>query len=284
MECPKCGAPQDAGREECSACGIVFARWQSRAPRIPALSTPVQPEEPARRIPLPFIIVAVFFVIAGGLIWTRHQKEARARTNPDAMINDINNKEAALRSQLRDVQSRAAMTAGASNTRLPANLDESRITDLIQQCSYFSERVTVQIPKTFNGSTFNDFPAISIAAAQHLIEFDPPFDPNSPQPGQAIAVKVLSSAYSSVDFSEDASVYHFGLGRRRVEITQAQETSSGIVTVAFRWNFENKEGAALGPERNDRSGGAEIQRTPNGWAAVKIWRNSNNGPASIDCQ
>lgn len=40
MKCPKCGTDQPDGRDECLACGIVFARYQSRPPS-------AQPSAPA---------------------------------------------------------------------------------------------------------------------------------------------------------------------------------------------------------------------------------------------
>ena len=56
MDCPKCGAPSpDPLREECSHCGIVFAKWAARLDamdgasheQIPVRSTPGRPVEPA---------------------------------------------------------------------------------------------------------------------------------------------------------------------------------------------------------------------------------------------
>jgi hypothetical protein len=304
MDCPKCGAAQDDGREECSSCGIVFARWQPRAPRMPTQSTQVELEKPPVRIPVPFIIVAAFFVIVGGLMWAKHQKELRAKADPDAILNEINNKGANLRRQLREeqaaikrAQSRAAMTAGAINNQLPADLDESKIIDLIQGCNYFSEKVSVAIPKKFQVNTYrftlNDYPAISMAAVQHFIEFDPPsfnpsdasrYLPNPASPGDTITVKVVSYAYTKVDVSEDPDLYHFGLGRRRVDITRAQATSDSAAGVAFKWNFENNDGADLAPERNDRNGGAELQKTSAGWSVHQLWRNTFNGSTGIVCQ
>ena len=303
MECPKCGAAQDAGREECSVCGVVFARWQPRAPRKQTLSTPVEPHDEPPKIPIPFVIVAVFFMIVGGLIWTKHVREARAKGNPDDILNDINNKGATLRRQLQEsqeaihrAQSRAAATATAINTQFPADLDESRMIDLIQSCNYFSDRVSVDIPRKFYANvyaiTLQNYPAISMAAAQHLIEFDPPsFNPrtaeglpNPAQPGPEITVKIAPDAYAKVEVSEDADAYHFGLGRRRIEITTVQTTSESTATATFKWGYEKNDGASLAPEKRDRSGGAELQRTANGWTVVRIWRNYFNGSTGMLCK
>src|SRR2546423_137478 len=145
MECPKCGAAQEAGREECSACGIVFSRWQPRQVRRPTLSsTPVEPPSSSGgRIPMPFILIGVVVVIFG-LMWTKHVREQRAKFNPDDMLNEINNKGSNLRRQLREeqaaiarAQNRAAMTAAAVTPKLPADLDEDRIKTLLEECGYF---------------------------------------------------------------------------------------------------------------------------------------------------
>src|SRR4029077_6238946 len=145
-----------------SACGIVFARWQPRETRRPTLSsTPVETPAPSAGIPVPFLIVAAFLVIVGGLIWTKHHQAARASVNPDEILNEINNKGSNLRRQLREeqvaihrAQARAAMTAEAIKPQLPTDLDESRITDLIQSCTYFSDRVSVDVPKKFQANAY----------------------------------------------------------------------------------------------------------------------------------
>jgi len=302
MECPKCGANQDAGREECSACGIVFARWQ---PRRPTLSTtPVEPAAPSSSIPVPLIIVGAFILVVVGLMWTRHHQAARANVNPDDILNEINNKGSNLRRQLREeqaaihrAQARAAMTANAITPKLPADLDEAQIAGLIQSCSYFSDRVTVDIPKKFQVNiyrfTLDRYPALPVAEAEHLIEFDPPtfssssasrYLPNPAYPGDTVNVKVVPYAYSKVDVSEGDDVYHFGLGRRRIEITRTTPTSESAVNVGFTWGFDNNAGASLAPEREDRNGAAEIQKTASGWSLMRMWRNSRTGSTNIPCQ
>jgi hypothetical protein len=302
MECPKCGAAQDAGREECSACGVFFARWQPRRPTLS--STPVETPAPSGGIPVPLLIVAAFFVVVGGLIWTKHHQAARASVNPDEILNEINNKGSDLRRQLREeqvaihrAQTRAAMTAEAIKPQLPDDLDESRITDLIQSCSYFSDRVTADIPKKFQVNIYriilDRYPALPMAEVEHLIEFDPPgFNssaashslPNPAYPGDTVSVKIVPYAYSKVDVSEGDDVYHFGLGRRRIEITRAQPLSESKVFAAFTWGFDNNAGASLSPEKQDRSGSAEVQRTSGGWTLLRVSRNSRGALETIPCQ
>lgn len=305
MDCPKCGANQDAGREECSACGIVFARWQPRQVRRPTLSsTPVEPPAPSSSVPVPLVIVGAVILVIVGLMWTSHHQAARAKVNPDDILNEINNKGSNLRRQLREeqvaiqrAQARASMTANAITPKLPSDLDETQIAGLIESCSYFSDRITVDVPKKFQvntyGFTLHDYPALPMAAVEHLIEFDPPsfnpsnaarYAPNPAYPGDWVTVKIVPYAYSKVDVSEGDNVYHFGLGRRRISITRATPTSESAVNVGFTWGFDNNAGASLAPEREDRSGAAEIQKTVSGWSVMKIWRNSRTSSTNIPCQ
>ena len=305
MKCPKCGVEQNATRQECSNCGIVFARYQPNQVRRSTLTqTPVEPPESSRKIPVPFLIVAVFFVIVFGLIWTRHSREQRSKASADDLLNDINNKGAALREDLRKsqdarirAQRRAAMAAAANAPKpeLPADLDTERIKNFIDQCRYFSDVVTVDVPKQFHegiyGLTLDQYPALPIAGIDKLVEFDPPFNVSQAgkyrdpaNAGRLINVKVSSDAYSKVDVHEDNDVYHFGLGRRRVEITQVVPEPESGVTAIFKWDFDQSGGARLAPERQDRAGAVRLRRTDGVWRIEGIWRNVFNGSVSIPCR
>ena len=305
MQCTKCGAEQAAGREECSACGIVFARWQPRAPRKPTLSTPLDAPEQRPGIPVPFIIVGLFFLVVGGFIWTRHHQEARASINPDDVLNEINNKGATLRRQLREeqtairrAQNRAAMTSAAINEpKLPSDIDESKIQTLIEQCSYFQEQVQVDIPKEFHANlaalTVKSYPALGIAAAQHFVEFDPPsfslsnaarYLPDPTRPGDTIKVNVVTFAYSKADIVDEGNVYRFGLGRRHVEITRITPYGESQLTVALHWTFDRDAAADLAPEKEVRSGSANLKRTADGWTRTEVYRQTRSGNEYIRCE
>jgi hypothetical protein len=303
MECPKCGAAQGAGRDECSACGIVFSRWQPRQVRRPTLSssTPVQPPASSGGgIPMPFILVGIVFVVIFGLMWTKHVREQRAKFNPDDMLNEINNKGSNLRRQLREeqaaiarAQNRASMTAAAVTPKLPSDIDEERLKNMFEECNYFRDSVVVDIPKKFQPNIYrlilDRYPATSMAAVEHLIEFDPPFNageaarhlPNPAYPGDMITVKLTPYAYQKVDVREDDDVYHFGLGRRKVEITRTTLISESKISAEFTWTLEQSAGANLSPEGEGRSGAAEFQRTAGGWSMVRAFRNTHNSYTNI---
>ena len=302
MECPKCGAAQDAGREECSACGVVFARWNPRQVRRTTLSsTPVEaPASSGGGIPMPFIFIGIVFVVIFGLMWTKHMREQRAKFNPDDMLNEINNKGSNLRRQLREeqasiarAQNRAAMTAAAIKPTLPSDIDEERIKTMIEECGYFRDSVIVDIPKKLSPNvyrlTVDHYPATTMAAVEHLIEFDPPFNPGQAarylpdpaNPGGVITVKLTPYAYQKVDVREDDDVYHFGLGRRKVEITRTFLTTESKVSASFTWTLEQSAGSSLAPEGEARTGTADFQRTSGGWSMVRAFRNTHNSYTNI---
>lgn len=301
MECPKCGAAQEAGREECSACGIVFSRWQPRQVRRPTLSsTPAEPPASSGGIPMPFILIGLVFVVILGLMWTKHAREQRAKFNPDDMLNEINNKGSNLRRQLREeqaaiarAQNRAAMTAAAIKPKLPSDIDEERIKSMIEECNYFRDSVIVDVPKKLQPNIYkfvaDRYPATTMAAVEHLIEFDPPFNPaqaaryvpNPAYPGDMITVKLTPFAYQKVDVREDDDVYHFGLGRRKVDITRTVVMSESKVVAEFTWTLEQSAGASLSPEGAGPKGVADFERTAGGWQMSRAFRNTHNGSVNI---
>src|SRR5687768_14104544 len=104
MECPKCAAVQADGSVECTACGVVFARYfeaQERA--MLTRSQPLVVEEETTTIPRSAIIVAVIVVLAFGLFWTAKRRDSRenAKDEATAMLDDINMKGIKARQQLQ---------------------------------------------------------------------------------------------------------------------------------------------------------------------------------------
>lgn len=43
MECPRCKQSQPAGRVECSACGVIFAKWEAQQQRLTELQPTTKP-------------------------------------------------------------------------------------------------------------------------------------------------------------------------------------------------------------------------------------------------
>ncbi|HEX9406474.1 MAG TPA: hypothetical protein VF975_04105 [Thermoanaerobaculia bacterium] len=305
MNCPKCGAAQDAGGEECSACGIVFARWQPREFKRPPTSTttPVERSDRSGGIPTTFIIVGLVFVVILGLIWTRHIRSAREKANSVDLLNEINNAGEKTRRQLREeaaairqAQARAMTARAATTQMLPTDLDETAVRELIERCRYFQERVTVDVPKNFQTNLYSlmvdRYPALPAAVVEHFVELDPPFEiagasrrlPNPAQPGDTINVKLAPLTIAKVDVSDSTDTYHFGLGRRRIDaITGMQMMSESSVSVSFNWKYDQNAGASLSPEGDSRTGGARLQRVSSGWVVTQAWRNTHSTAQGI-CQ
>lgn len=250
-------------------------------------STPVEPPKTSGGIPTHFIVIGLVIATILGFIWTRHHRATKKDLDTDAMINDINNKGANLRRQLREeqaaisrAQARAQMTAGAiTPAKLPADFDEAKIREMLDACSFFQERVKIEVPRQVQSYGMDYNPSVRAALAEHLIEFDPPT--NSVPPGTTVNVKVTPSAYSKVDVSEEPAVYHFSLGRRRVEITRTVPTSESSVSVNFTWTFDQNGAPSLAPEGDSRSGTADVRRTADGWVIQSISRTASRRSGSM---
>lgn len=289
MQCPKCGSSQPVTNKECPSCGIIFDRWQPRAPRrTTASSTPVppparaaDPESASPTISNSLIAGVLVVVVVIGLIWTKHSRDARANASSsvDETINQINNAGTKLRSNLQNRGNRSGNVVHASvmspGSRLPAGLDEDKIRDLIESCSFFQTDASVEIPKQIDGRSYSlglNGSALAIAFRDHLIEFDPPIDSNLPY-GEPVNVKVTQYASAKVLVSDNGGSYRFGLGRRHVKITSAS-TVNGGVTTTFNWTVDQSDAADLAPEGVNPSGGADLQKTVNGWSLTRAWQKS----------
>jgi hypothetical protein len=306
MNCPKCGAVQDAAREDCSSCGIIFARWQPRRERTAPGFTPapVEPQQTSSGVPPSVVIAVAVVILIFGLVWTSHNRAAREKSKGDDILNQINVEGLKKREQLqqeaaaaRRAEARTAhatLLSGEAHPSYPPDLDETAVRKIIEGCSYFQDRVTVEIPKQFQvnlyGSLLDRYPSLPAAAFEHLIEFDPPFDiehasrrlSNPAQPGETIKINLAPFTHRKIDVTDTADAYQFVLGRRRVDtITSISKTSDSTVGIGFNWKYEESEGNAL--DRAERSCGADLQRTSSGWAAAHIWRNTRSASQAI-CQ
>ncbi|HSP33585.1 MAG TPA: hypothetical protein VLU46_04630 [Thermoanaerobaculia bacterium] len=233
------------------------------------------------------MVVAVAVVILFGVMWTHYRHARKEAGNGDEILNDINNRGAKLRSQLQQdaavlaVQQRRTAVAGnvATGPSLPADIDETKIADLIEACRFFHEPVTVDIPRQFStNSHLESQNPLSVAYRLHLIAYETSgsFGSNTTN------VKVAPLAYSEVDVSEaDSNVYHFGLGRRRVVIERTAVLGESDLNVKFRWLFEHQRAAALLPQREQQDGVASLKRTAGRWTITSVSRkNGGNLPCS----
>src|SRR5579872_3381720 len=226
MQCPKCGSSQPVTNKECPSCGIIFDRWQPRAPRrTTASSTPVpppprdaDPESASPAISNSLVAAVLVVIVIIGFIWTKHSRDARANASGsvDETINQINNAGTKLRSDLQNRGKRGGNVVHASmmspDSRLPPGLDEDKIRDIIESCSFFQTEANVEIPKQIDAHSYSlglNGSALAIALRDHLIEFDPPIDSNLPN-GEPVNVKVTQYASAKVLVSDNGASYRFG--------------------------------------------------------------------------
>lgn len=270
MVCPKCGTVQADGRQECSKCGIFFARWRPRT----QTTTPLPPEPDVNRVPVSIVAVIAVVLILLGFAWTKHHRDARtAAPTMDNMLDSINNQQL---SKARERQARltaeAERRAQATSPRLDPSqpiiapgLDAGMARGIIEQCSYFNQRIVVALPKSFSASLWQwnteHYPALAAAISYHLVEVDR---------GSTVTVKLTAPAVLIAP--ETADEYHLDLGRRRVETVTASEVRDTYVNVTITWSFENPEGASLAPERGERAGTAELVRLGNAWSLRRVSR------------
>lgn len=269
MICPKCGTSQPDGRQECSKCGVVFARMQLKAqrPRTPP-STPVPSEREPQRMPVPILAVAALLIILAGLIWTKHHRDAKARQpTSDDILNQINNEQIA---KARERQARAI--ADAEKQRGPAEPqpDEQRMRSMIEQCPWFNEHVLATLPKSFSAAvyqwTMEKDPTLAIAVKEHIVELER---------GPTILVRLTTPALLA---SESDDLYHLDLGRRHLgNVTVVQDVPDQYVRVDITWTFEHPGGAALAPEGRERIGGADFQHRQGRWNLQSVWRTKGGG-------
>jgi hypothetical protein len=291
MNCPKCGAAQQASREECASCGVIFSRWQPRTTRPGQVPNPVDVDESSTGIPTWAVVAGVVLFVVFGLWWTKRHNEKVANANlqaaGDAQLDEINQKGNQARARLAQEAANAQRLESERASRprqaapLPSDLDENAVRMMIQNCSHFQERVTVKIPKTFDRNQYrfvnHSYPAFLAAESEHLIEFDPPLHPapgSLPDSGpvsDTINVRIVPFAYSKVEVIDAGETYEFGLGRRVLEnFSYLEPQSDSAVIAGFKWKYEQTSGNALGPE-SSHDGGADLKRTGSGWEARRIW-------------
>jgi hypothetical protein len=290
MDCPKCGAAQEDGREECVACGIIFARWLDRQQFPPvAPPNPVETVHTGPSISRPALIAGVIAFVLFGVIWTAWRRSAREKPPAADILDQINQDEVRQRQHPGEEAGQPLPGQTTAPSTFPSDLGEPAVRDLIERCAYFEQKVTIEIPKTFERSQYasmaDRYPALAASAKEHLIEFEPAIDTDSASPARSalakptdtITVRLTAPAYSKVDIVDRGDSYEFGIGRRRIDsITTARWPSVSEGSVGFHWSYEKKTVNDLAGDRRDRSCGASMQRTTAGWAIAQVWINHGN--------
>ncbi|MGN6183111.1 MAG: hypothetical protein ACTHQM_05595 [Thermoanaerobaculia bacterium] len=157
MLCPKCGAKQEDGREDCVACGIIFSRWWSARKRT------IEAEERAafasrneekRGIPGWVYLVVAFAVLMFGINWTRHARERRERLRSffDATLHPNKDRTTTTAAPAPEPAPAKVETKLLSSPSAQEELTTEFIVNRLQQCREFGEAMTVLLPKAYDSA------------------------------------------------------------------------------------------------------------------------------------
>lgn len=299
MECPKCGTSQPDGREQCSRCGIVFERWRAHQERMQlmqrrTLSSPPAPER--SHIPLPILIVGAVFVVILGLLWTKHHYEAAKKAENADILNDINQR-ALRRPRFRLGESSPTQTPSPTeqappppipapaSLSFPPDLPEDRARAIIENCRFFQDSPTFDIPRQFPRESYQEvaqhYPALQTAAREQLIELRPrPGSPPDPtDPDDLIRVSITPEAYSRATVMDSGGdMFQLGYGRRHLESLWVADTKYiGRVTLSFTWTYDKPAGAALSGDPQRHTGGMILHQDQGNWSLRYGWIDSRQG-------
>lgn len=286
MDCPKCGASQDDGRDECASCGVVFARWRAAQERaqLRVGAPPQTAPESERGIPAWAAIVALIVVVGLGVMWTVRRREARASHDPskelDAKVNAINNRINA--SRVREAQDAARSSVAAQEARIaqmhsemadlppapapwPSGLDESSARSMIQRCSGFTNLHEISIPKSFRRQDrvvmIRDVAPLEPAVRAGFLELV--------DEGDFTYVRVLGPGWTGLQAVDAGDSYKISGGRRVVKNVRLGIAGASTVEVWFTWNYDRMDARDLFGTREEPHGNAHFARTGSSWRAVR---------------
>lgn len=278
MNCPQCGAASQEGRDECPACGIVFARWRPRERKPPPPAEKRRTSSADARLKYWVAVPVASMLVLFAVMWA-----AAVRQRDRHLLAQASR--AAVEAGGQAEGDTAAAAAGA-----PA---EEEIREQIEACSYFQDDLTVTLPKTVSPGlmrlTAESSPGVVLAANMGLIEFDPPFDasqaarylPDPTRPGQT-SVVTLGTAAAGLPIFDAGNEYRMELGRRRVETITNIYRSPSKVTAVYRWTVGAPELVNFAPDHQFRTGGADFANTAEGWVVTSVWINTYSA-ARIIC-
>jgi hypothetical protein len=283
MECPKCGATQEDGREDCASCGIIFERWQ-RAQEQAFLARgtgrfapePGPTEEERRSVPLWLVAIVALAVIGVGLFWTMKRREARATAgvphSTDA-LNDLNDAGIAVRQRLqaendREARRKAAIDSGevpeGSEAQLTGDINalgQTTAIELLQRCGDASTPDVVHLPKEYPygaPDVFSHFPELEAAQRIRLIA--------STRDGGT--VKQTLDVRGIHQVTESTDEFLVNLGRRRVLRIDLQPAGGAQVHAKVAWGWENGPSAMALKGLREQSGEADFVRDAQVWRVM----------------
>ena len=267
--CPKCGASDQRGTE-CGACGLIFARWRPRDAK-PAAPPPVAatPAKPPFNVLVVVPLAAVVLLV--GVLWASSR----------------------VRSEGEEVETPAESAVVAPEPKAvrakEGTLSDAEIRELIEECDYFQEHLTVTLPKTVQSNLMRlEDPRLRLAVNMGLLELDPGFDadaaarhlPNPANPGRTSTLRLGPNATSAIsDFGDS---FQIDLGRRRVEQISGVQRSAEKIGLFYRWTIDDPKLISFAPDHQELGGGAELRRSGARWKA-RLWRNTGRG-ALILCE
>jgi hypothetical protein len=259
VECPKCAAVQPDNGVECTACGVVFARFReaqeraflSRNTSSQQMATP--PVELERTIPKGAVIVALLVFLVFGIVWTARRRDTRVNANEaaTAMLDEINQKGLKQRQRLAaegGERSAAAQRAGSWEAPVakgtpPVGFTEADAAAVLNQCAGFNTSEQVLLPKFIGDYTGNSsdelYPALPIAKRDKLVEVKP-----DPANGRWV-VTIPDTAHFRMTIKEDANHHIIPLGRRRVTSVTNLTGTADSAEAKFEFGYEQRVAAEL---------------------------------------
>lgn len=288
MNCPKCGVAQEGEREECSSCGIIFARWREAQDRAfldhkTAQNIVVPEVEPG--LPRWVIGVGLLVVVLFGVTWTVRRREARASVNlaaeGKAKLNEINRAATKQRLLLEDEATRARrmkmMTDGdkvATATR-PSGFSEEDATRLLHDCSGFETPVGVKLPKNyssdFSSTTDDRYPALADAHKSGLLE--------TSRDG-SLVTNTLGIRAAGMRVAESDTEFEFDLGWRQVQSILELTGTADSAEAEFRWAYQNRSVAEMLLPATDYGGTASFLLKDGQWRVLRA--SARGGGRTVD--
>lgn len=289
MECPKCGAAQADGSDDCTVCGVVFERWRAMQERAALLETR-QVSQPAavpeRGIPLWMAVAGLVVVVLLGSMWTVRNRAARAKNAPsDDVLNEINNKVVKAQLAADAAQARAAAaripigtataapapSASRNVLQWPEGLTEADAKRMIGFCSAFMTMNDLVTPKVFpsanRAAVMQQFPWLARAVQRRYVELD--FETHRDL--GLVEAKIVPSAWTRVPFVDNGTHFELRLGRAQVQkISDVKATTDGA-HVWYAWGFDGGKGQDLVLTPSDYHGKAVFRKTGRVWTLEQAW-------------
>jgi hypothetical protein len=276
MICPKCGHSENEEREECGACGVVFARWRAveERRRTPdgkgtvdkrwfqsgtALAIRTTAERlydrrasiltPQRITALAVLLIVVIGV--GGLVRNRAARATKKATHAAViagMSKDVGHE--ALEAQRR----------AAKPVKGRLDLSTEAALQMIGRCEAFTLDTSINLPGSFYenhyGQMIARYPALVIAEREGLVEFDPALpaehrsDPLPPHwAPRLIRVQMTVSGNFDMRYARGSDLIEVNLGGRRVLRLTDLRGDARRAEADYDWEFMEPVAEKFGPRR-----------------------------------